>query len=125
MESENNSWLSSIFGGAKAPSDGDLTVAKEQISAGKAVLVDVREQNEWDAGHVEGAILLPLSILKSLSDPTPISQAIPKDKVIYAHCVKGKRSAAAVEILSKFGFKAVSLSQNANDLIAAGFGKNG
>ena len=49
----------------EAPTHTKDTLAdvKKNVESGKAVIVDVREQNEWDAGHVKGAILLPRSKL--------------------------------------------------------------
>ena len=41
-----------------------LPTVQENLATHKAVLVDVREPGEWNEGHVEGAILLPLSSLK-------------------------------------------------------------
>ena len=40
----------------------DIDTARAWIDQGKAVVVDVREQHEYDAGHIKGAILLPLSL---------------------------------------------------------------
>ncbi len=40
-----------------------LALVNENVKAGKAVIVDVREQDEWDAGHLKGAVLLPQSKL--------------------------------------------------------------
>src|SRR4051794_11098419 len=40
-----------------------LPEVKAKMQAKQAILVDVREQNEWDRGHVQGAVLLPLSQL--------------------------------------------------------------
>ena len=41
-----------------------LEQVKKNVEAGKAVIVDVREPNETDAGHLKGAILLPQSKLR-------------------------------------------------------------
>jgi len=38
-----------------------LPTVKKNVEDKKAVLVDVREQSEWDEGHVAGAVFLPLS----------------------------------------------------------------
>jgi predicted sulfurtransferase len=42
-----------------------LKVIKENVDAKIAVLIDVREKSEWDKGHVEGAVFLPLSELQA------------------------------------------------------------
>jgi phage shock protein E len=134
MTDEKKSWLAGVFSGGSRPGQagsappssalpGDVNVARKQVADGEAVLVDVREQREWDAGHVDGAISLPLSVLKTLVDARPLEQVLPRDRVIITHCMKGIRSEAAVEILKRFGYHAYSLTLNANDLIAAGFGQ--
>ncbi|MEQ1903522.1 MAG: rhodanese-like domain-containing protein [Pirellulaceae bacterium] len=134
MTDEKKSWLAGVFSGGSRPAQSgsappssalpsDVNVARKQIADGEAVLVDVREQREWDAGHVDGAISLPLSVLKTLVDARPLEQVLPRDRVIITHCMKGIRSEAAVEILKRFGYHAYSLTLNANDLIAAGFGQ--
>ncbi|MBL8828914.1 MAG: rhodanese-like domain-containing protein [Planctomycetaceae bacterium] len=100
-----------------------LAVVKEKVDTRKAVLVDVRERSEWDAGHVDGAILLPLSELQSGLDTDQLGKRLPKDKVLYTHCVVGKRSLAAANILERQGYKVRSLKPGYKELVAAGFKK--
>lgn len=64
----------------------------------KYVLIDVREPQEWDKGHIEGAVLKSLSILEGNY------QDIPKDKKVFVHCQAGGRSATAVEFLRSKGY---------------------
>ena len=63
---------------------------------GAVALVDVREQNEWDAGHVEGAVLHPLSAF----DPAKL----PRDKPIVLICRSGNRSMTALKAARVAGF---------------------
>jgi len=100
-----------------------LETVKKNLDARKAVLVDVREQIEWDDGHVRGAVLLPLSKLKSDLDPKELAKTMPKDKVIYAHCASGRRCLSAADILKKQGYDVRPLKQGFKDLIEAGFPK--
>jgi rhodanese-related sulfurtransferase len=100
-----------------------LPTVQKRIVEKKAVLVDVREKSEWDEGHVQGAIFLPLSGLKDKADPAALSKVLPKDKVIYTHCVVGKRSLAAANILEKLGYDVQSLKPGYQELIDAGFPK--
>ena len=102
--------------------DPPATVA-EKLAAGEAVLVDVREQAEWDAGHVAAAIFLPLSEL-SREDGTVAALAaarLPKDAIIYTHCHLGVRSISAAEILEKLGYQVRPLRLGYEELVAAGF----
>ena len=61
----------------------------QALRDGKVALVDVREQNEWDAGHVEGATLHPLSRF----DPAQLPRGMP----IVLICRSGNRSMTALQ----------------------------
>ena len=100
-----------------------LDTVKENLKAGKAVLLDVREQNEWDAGHLKAARLVPQSKLKMESALADLLKTLPKDKVIYTHCRAGGRALACGEILKRHGFDVRPLKAGYNDLVEAGFEK--
>src|SRR6266567_6601368 len=100
-----------------------VETVQKNIAAKKAVLVDVREKSEWDEGHVEGAIFLPLSELQANPDPAGLAKRLPKDKIVYTHCVVGKRSVAAANILEKLGYEVRPLKPGYKELTAAGFKK--
>ena len=74
---------------------------KDKIdSNSNATLIDCREQDEWDAAHIEGVKLMPLSkfenhFLASLSD---------KEAEIIIHCRSGARSLNLCQYLSTHGF---------------------
>ena len=70
-------------------------------SGKKAVLVDVREQNEWDICHLQGAKLMPVGKLE---------QFLPQlegHAPLYLYCHKGTRSLKALKILQAAGFSQV------------------
>lgn len=100
-----------------------LDAVKENLKSGKAVIVDVREQGEWDAGHLKGAILAPLSKLKNECQATELLKILPKDKVIYTHCKAGGRSLTCGDILKAHGYDVRPLKPGYDDLIKAGFEK--
>jgi hydroxyacylglutathione hydrolase len=75
--------------------------AKEQMEAEDYIVIDVRNQNEWDEGHIPGAHHI---MLGTLSDNL---ESIPKEKKIIAHCQSGARSAIGTSLLLKNGFKDV------------------
>lgn len=105
---------------AADPSVESLSQVKADVDAGKAVLVDVRQKREWDAGHVEGAVFLPLgSIEDGLSEDE--AAKLPKDKTVYLHCAVGLRAAAAGESLEKLGYKVQPLDVDYRALVKAGF----
>ena len=100
-----------------------LETVKKNVKEGKAVIVDVREQDEWDAGHLAGAILMPSSKLKVEKDLAELVKKLDKDTVIYTHCRAGRRAAACGEILRKQGFDVRALKPGYEELIKAGFEK--
>jgi rhodanese-related sulfurtransferase len=81
------------------------------MKAGKAILVDVRERDELDAGMAEGARWYPTSSIKS--DPDGYRKfvaSLPEDRTIVFYCASGVRSGRAAEIASKeMGRKAANL----------------
>ncbi|MCA1668560.1 MAG: rhodanese-like domain-containing protein [Thermomicrobia bacterium] len=76
--------------------------ARRRVDAGEALLVDVREMDEWRAGHVAGAIHIPLGAVASRV------AALPKDREILVICCTGNRSAMAQERLAQVGFTNVT-----------------
>lgn len=99
-----------------------LSTVQQKLKARQAVLLDVREQSEWDAGHLAEAQLQPLSRLKAGLKPEDL-QGLPKDKPIYLHCRSGKRVLVAAEILAPLGYDVRPLKAGYDDLIQAGFPK--
>ena len=95
-----------------------LADVKKEIAEGKAVLVDVREKDEWDEGHVKDAKWIPLSTLKS---GTGDLSSVSKDKPIYTYCRSGKRSLIAATLLSDKGYHASSLKEGFDDMPKNGF----
>jgi rhodanese-related sulfurtransferase len=67
------------------------------LKEGKALLIDVREPNEYDKEHIEGAELFPLSSFNPAALPEP------NGREIVFHCAGGIRSAKAVEACLKAG----------------------
>ena len=100
-----------------------LDTIKDNVKTGKAVVVDVREQSEWDAGHLKGAVLIPQSKLKVESQFSELLKVLPKDKIIYTHCRAGGRALACGEILKKQGYDVRPLKTGFEDLVKAGFEK--
>jgi rhodanese-related sulfurtransferase len=69
----------------------------------KAVIVDVREDDEWQAQHIDGAIHLPLGQLNSRLKELEVY----KNTTVIMQCRSGKRSAQAVDVLKAAGFPQV------------------
>ena len=104
-----------------------LDKVKQQVADKKAVLIDVREQAEWDKGHVDGAVLLPLGELaKKAHDAdfaAKLEKMVPKDKVVYCHCAKGRRALLAADVFQKLGYDVRPLKPGYQELLDAGFPK--
>jgi rhodanese-related sulfurtransferase len=94
---------------------------KKGLAAGKAVLLDVREKDEWDAGHLKDAKLLPLSALKGGAKAEDVAKVAPKDKIVYCHCGSGVRCLKAADELKKLGYDVRPLKPGYKDLLKAGF----
>jgi rhodanese-related sulfurtransferase len=71
-------------------------------------LLDVREDDEWTAGHIDGALHIPLGQLAARLDE------LPKERTIVAVCRSGGRSEAAVRGLRKLGYEAENLEGGVN-----------
>ncbi|MDD5461857.1 MAG: rhodanese-like domain-containing protein [Methylococcales bacterium] len=69
----------------------------------KAVIVDVREDSEWNEGHIPGAIHIPLG---QLNERLP-ELKLYKDSTVITQCKSGGRSAKALDILKSAGFSKV------------------
>jgi phage shock protein E len=100
---------------------------RKAVADKKAILLDVREQHEWDEGHLRDAKLLPLSVLQKGADAKALAKALAKllekDKVIYAHCRSGRRCLEAADILRKLGYDVRALKPGYQQLLDAGFPK--
>lgn len=76
----------------------------ERLGAGEGPLViDVREQSEWDEGHIPGAIHIPRSFLESR-----IAGVASRDQEIVLSCASGNRSLLAGVTLREMGYENVS-----------------
>jgi rhodanese-related sulfurtransferase len=79
-------------------------LAADQKAHLSQVLVDVREDNEWDKGRIPGAIHVGRGVLE-----VSIEARIPqKSTAIVVYCRSGGRSAVSADVLSKMGYTNVS-----------------
>jgi rhodanese-related sulfurtransferase len=99
--------------GSLAP-EVSTSEAAELRDAGAFVL-DVREPNEWAAGHIPGATLIPLGQLAGRASE------VPTDRTVLVVCRSGNRSAQGRDILRQSGFSSVtSMAGGMTDWAAAG-----
>ena len=111
------------FAVAQEHTKDSLDTVKKALADKKAVLIDVREKSEWDAGHLKDARLLSLSSLKEETLPKDLAKLLPKDKVAYLHCAAGGRCLKAAELLRKAGYDVRPLKAGYKDLLKDGFPK--
>ena len=64
------------------------------------VILDVREQDEYDAGHISGAILIPYTQIEAKAN----EMLTDKDQLILVYCRSGRRSKLAAEALVELGY---------------------
>ncbi len=117
-------WIAPAFE-ADSQAKESLDDVRQDLAAKRAVLVDVREQKEWDRGHLQDAQLVPLSQLnRSVGDATfkeELAKRVPKDRIVYCHCAKGVRAAMAGDVLKKLGYDVRPLKAGFDELREAGF----
>jgi NADPH-dependent 2,4-dienoyl-CoA reductase/sulfur reductase-like enzyme/rhodanese-related sulfurtransferase len=104
------------FGAAKDPVNlagmiaanvlrGDVTLARwEDLGDSQSLLLDVRETSEFEAGHIPGAINIPLPQLRARI------KELPRQQPIWVYCGVGQRSYYALRLLTQRGFTVRNLS---------------
>lgn len=75
----------------------------EQVAAG-ATVIDVREPDEYAAGHVPGAVSVPLATVPDRLD------AFRTDEAVYVICQAGGRSRRAVDFVAEHGIAAINVA---------------
>jgi phage shock protein E len=101
-----------------------LETVKKNLADGKAILVDVREKSEWDAGHLKLAILLPSSHFSDATKHKEVAEkSLDKKKIVYTHCKAGGRAARCGEYLKGLGYDVRPLKPGYEELLKAGFEK--
>ena len=101
-------WLSTVVSKSWSRKQRSITEISPQdaaakLNSGEAIVVDVRDKDEWDEGHIPGAThmsrgTIELDIEEKVAD---------QNATIICHCGGGGRSALAAETLQKMGYKNV------------------
>lgn len=80
--------------------------AKARMAEPGVIVLDVRMQQEYDAGHIANAVLLPLPLIEA--GDAAVAKALPdKDAEILVYCRSGRRSAIAANALINMGYNNV------------------
>jgi len=78
--------------------------AKKIMDSGEEhIVLDVREQDEYDAGHIPGAILLPYTEIENEAEKLLTD----KDEQLLVYCRSGRRSKIAAEALARLGYTSI------------------
>ena len=75
--------------------------AKKMMDTQEVIILDVREQDEFDAGHIPGALLLPVGII---SEETAAAVIPERNSVVLVYCRSGNRSKTASGALAELGY---------------------
>ena len=93
--------------------DANPSVMSADVPAG-VFLLDVREADEWAAGHAPDAVHMPVGTLAERA------REIPQDREVYVICRSGARSAYAVQALAGAGWTAVNVADGMTGWAVAG-----
>jgi rhodanese-related sulfurtransferase len=92
-----------VAGAKKKITEISPTEAAAKSKSGEAVIIDVREKDEWDEEHIPDATHMSRGTIE-----LDIEEKVPdSDAMIICHCGGGGRSALAAENLQKMGYKNV------------------
>jgi rhodanese-related sulfurtransferase len=119
--------ISGCISGTKAPEktqyvEISVQQAKEMIDSGGVFILDVRTQEEYDAGHINGSVRIPVQDIKVKEELDKELTKIPRDRKILVYCRTGVRSAQASQVLVNNGFTEVySMKGGITDWTKAGY----
>ena len=85
------------------------------VDDGKATLIDVRTEREWNAGHAAHAVLLPHEDVKRGARPD-----VAKDRTVLVYCRSGRKAAEVARILEREGWSDVRAIGGLRDWERAG-----
>ena len=91
----------------------DLAAAMDRCDGTVPVVLDVRRRLEWEAGHIEGAVHIPLHDLPRRLDEIPPGQ-------VWVHCRTGYRSTVAASLLAARGRDVISIDDEIGNAATAG-----
>lgn len=84
--------------------DAPVPAVEVDSVPGDGYLLDVREHDEWQAGHAPGAVHIPLHELAQRAGE------VPSEHPVYVVCRSGGRSAQAVQALNDAGWRAANVT---------------
>lgn len=106
-----NKQASEMVTAARAQIDNlDPDAVEAELASGDAVLIDVREAEEFANGRIPGSVHVPRGMLEFRADPTSTYHVEPLDPNarVILHCASGGRSALAAATLKEMGYERVA-----------------
>ncbi|HSQ56961.1 MAG TPA: rhodanese-like domain-containing protein [Gemmata sp.] len=100
-----------------------IETVKKNVVEKKAILVDVRENGEWNDGHLKDAKHVSLSRIRKGIPIEDLKKTLPAGSVVYLHCASGKRCLIAADLLKKEGYDVRPLKDGYENLLKEGFPK--
>lgn len=106
------SFVSSLSAGAMACTSSDSIKSVPSSAFNQAIshpgtqIVDVRDAEEFAAGHIDGAVNIDVNSADFVDKSNAV---LKKSEPVYVYCRSGKRSLKAAELLSKEGYRIVNL----------------
>ncbi len=79
--------------------DVNYNEAVKLIDEKNAIILDVRTNEEYESGHIENALNIPLDLINNIT-----SYISDKNTYIIVYCKSGNRSKSALELLNKMGY---------------------
>ncbi len=76
---------SKLFGDQRKFTADTPKLIQQNIADGKAIMLDVRSQIEWENGHLKDAIFIPITTLKMLTPESIEVSELDSEKIIYCH----------------------------------------
>jgi len=76
---------SKLFGAGQKHTNDAPELIQKNIADGKALMLDVRSQEEWNNGYLKYAVLIAITELRSLPPATAELAELDKSKIIYCH----------------------------------------
>ena len=86
-----------VITGCTRVSDEDVLAGREAVKNG-AMIIDVRSKKEYNKGHIEGSVNIPIAYVDKMYN------SLPRDKELVVYCHSGARSAIAARLLREQGW---------------------
>ncbi len=108
---------------AVEPTKDSLDTVKRHLENKRAVMVDVRDDYEWKAGHLRDAKHVAVPKIRRGLSQEELDRLAPGDTILYLYCAAGVRSLMAAEMLEQCGKDVRALKAGYEELVRNGFPK--